>query len=93
LVALARALYRKPQLLLLDEATSAMDRITEKFILKLLHKIRNEMAIIMVTHKPQTARIADRIYIIENGEIINSGNHKELTTTTNIYNEAWLELV
>ncbi len=93
LVALARALYRKPQLLLLDEATSAMDRITEKFIFKLLHKIRNEMAIIMVTHKPQTARIADRIYIIENGEIINSGSHFELTSCENIYNEAWLELV
>jgi ATP-binding cassette subfamily B protein len=93
LVALARALYRNPQLLLLDEATSAMDRITEKFILQLLHKIRNEMAIIMVTHKPQTARIADRIYIIENGEIINSGSHKQLSTTNNIYNEAWMELI
>jgi ATP-binding cassette subfamily B protein len=93
LVALARALYRNPQLLLLDEATSAMDRITEKFILQLLHKIRNEMAIILVTHKPQTARIADRIYIIENGEIINSGSHKQLSTTNNIYNEAWMELI
>lgn len=93
MVALARALYRNPQLLLLDEATSAMDRITEKFILQLLHKIRNEMAIILVTHKPQTARIADRIYIIENGEIINSGSHKQLSTTNNIYNEAWMELV
>lgn len=67
ILALARALFTKPQVLLLDEVTSAMDSHTEKFILNLLQNLKNEMAIILVTHKVQTAKIADRIYTIENG--------------------------
>lgn len=69
LVALARALYKKPKLLILDEATAAMDRHTERFILDLLSKLRNEISIILVTHKIESARLADRIYLLENGSV------------------------
>ena len=67
LVAIARALYKKPQLLILDEVTSAMDSKTENFVLNLLEKIKKQVAIILVTHKASTAKIANRIYHIENG--------------------------
>lgn len=67
LVGLARALYRKPQLLLLDEATSALDRHTESFVLSLLDRLKADMSIVMVTHRSQSVRVADRVYFMENG--------------------------
>ncbi len=67
LVALARALYRKPNLLLLDEATSAMDSKTEQFVLDLLEKLKPNLAILMVTHRQSIAQKADNIYALENG--------------------------
>ncbi len=70
LVALARALFRKPSLLLLDEATSAMDRNTENFIMELLLKLKPEMAILMVTHRTQTADRCNRVYMLEQGTIL-----------------------
>jgi ATP-binding cassette subfamily B protein len=69
LVGLARALYKKPKLLILDEATSAMDRHTEKFILDLLYKLKTEICILWVTHKIESARLADRIYSLQDGVI------------------------
>jgi len=87
LVALARALYRKPQVLLLDEATAAMDRKTEQFILQLLSQLKNEMGIILITHKMQTAKIADRVYIIENGKITANGTPTKLLETDNFFSQ------
>lgn len=87
LLAIARALYRKPQVLLLDEATAAMDRNTERFILQLLKSIQNEMAIVLITHKVQTAKIADRVYIIEEGKIAASGKPTELLETDNFFSQ------
>ena len=88
LVALARALYHKPRLLLLDEATSAMDRFTEQTILHLLLSIRPQTATLIITHRPKTASIADRIYIMENGRFNISGSPAELMNSKNFYREA-----
>lgn len=85
LVAIARALYQRPQLLLLDEATSAMDRKTESKILKILQERKDELAIILVTHRLKTATIADRIYVIEEGNITANGSHQELMQSDNFY--------
>lgn len=93
LIALARALYSRPQLLLLDEATAAMGRRTEKFVLELLNKLKNEMPVIFVTHRPQLARYTDRIYVIEGKTISASGSHDELVTKSSFYRSAFEELV
>jgi ATP-binding cassette, subfamily C, bacteriocin exporter len=89
LVALARALYRQPQLLLLDEATSAMDRNTEAWVMGLLEQIKKTMSIVFVSHRVQTARRADRIYLVENGRTKASGRHEELIEEENLYSLAW----
>jgi ATP-binding cassette subfamily B protein len=87
LVALARALYRKPQILLLDEATSAMDRNTEKTILEILQKLKQTIGVFLITHRIQTAKNADKIYIIEDGVIKDSGTPFMLSTGQNFYSQ------
>lgn len=92
-IALMRALYKKPKLLLLDEFTSAMDRKTEKFVLGLLNKLKSELTIIFISHRIHSLpKIADRIYVLENGIITDFGNHEELMESKNYYSEFWSEL-
>jgi ATP-binding cassette, subfamily C, bacteriocin exporter len=93
LIALARALYQKPQVLLLDEATAAMDRRTEQFVLKLLQQKKKEMMIIFVTHRVQLARQTDYIYVIENKQIDAAGTHDEVILTNQIYRDAFEEIL
>jgi len=94
IIALARALYKKPQLLILDEATSAMDRNTEHFTLALLKSLKDEISILFISHRLNTLRtIADRIYVLENGIISFKGNHDELLLTDNFYSGYWKELM
>lgn len=94
MIALARALYCKPQLLLLDEATAAMDRDTELFVLNLLQKLKHQMAIIMITHRLHVLKsFCDHIYVLENGRITSSGNHGTLLQSTNLYSKYWADIV
>ena len=93
IIALMRVLYKKPQLLLLDEFTPAMDRNTEHFVLQLLRKLKKEITIIFISHRLHSLkRIADKIYIIENGETLVNGSHNQLLETTNFYSDYWKEL-
>jgi ATP-binding cassette subfamily B protein len=93
-IALMRALYKNPKVLLLDEFTSAMDRNTEKFVLRLLNKLKSELAIIFISHRLHCLpQIADRIYVLESGTIMHQGTHKELCKTANFYSDFWTELV
>jgi len=87
LVALARALYQKPQLLLLDEPTSAMDRETEQTVLALLSRLREKMAVMMVTHRVQSIKHADRIYILNNGMVQICGDSTALMSGENLFSK------
>ena len=92
-VALMRALYKKPQVLLLDEFTSAMDRKTEQLVLNLLNKLKANLTIIFISHRLHSLpKIADRIYVLENGSINNFGSHNELMLTQNFYSNFWSDL-
>lgn len=93
IIALMRVLYKKPQLLLLDEFTSAMDRKTERFVLDLLNTLKKDITILFISHRLHALkRIADRIYIIENGESAIHGSHVQLLETDNFYSDYWKEL-
>ena len=90
IIALARVLYKKPQLLILDEATAAMDRNTENFTLELLQKAKSNCAIFFISHRLNTLKnSADKIYILENKTISMSGSHDELMQTDNFYSDYW----
>lgn len=92
IIALARALYKKPQFLILDEATSAMDRNTENFTMTLLQKIKQDCAVLFISHRLNKLKnIADSIYILENKTITESGNHEKLMETNNFYSKYWNE--
>lgn len=93
IIALMRALYKKPKILLLDEFTSAMDRKTEQFVLELLNKLKSELTIIFISHRLHSLpKIANRIYVLENGIIADFGNHEKLMESKNFYSEFWTEL-
>ena len=77
-IALARALLMNPKFLILDEATSALDFESEKIILQTIQNLKEELTIIIVTHKLSSVRFADKICVLENGKVCESGTYDEL---------------
>ncbi len=78
LLSIARAAVADPAVLILDEATSSIDTRTEKLIEKGMDKIMEDRTVFVIAHRLSTVRDSDNIKVLENGEIIESGNHDEL---------------
>ncbi|CAF4302925.1 unnamed protein product, partial [Rotaria sp. Silwood2] len=77
-VALARALVKQPSLLLLDEATSALDHTNEKIVQEALDKACKDRTTIVIAHRLTTIEKAHRIYVLDNGRVIEQGTHEIL---------------
>jgi subfamily B ATP-binding cassette protein MsbA len=77
-IALARALYKSPEILILDEATSALDNKSEKAIQKALESVKKEMITFIVAHRLSTVEKADTILLFEAGKIIARGSYRRL---------------
>lgn len=93
-LAIARALLRKPEILIFDEATSALDSITEHAItetIKDISKTEEGVTKVMVAHRLSTIIHADRIYVLEKGKVIESGDHKLLLAKKGLYAALWRE--
>ena len=83
--ALARGLIRRTPLLILDDCFSAVDTETEEHILAGLKRVRIESTTLLVSHRVSTARHADRIIVLEQGRVIESGSHRELLDAGGFY--------
>lgn len=94
-LSIARALLRNPNILLFDEATSALDSLTEEEITKTVNKLSQlkDHITLIIAHRLSTIMHANRIYVLENGEIVESGNHEELIEQKGLYYAMWRQQV
>jgi len=86
-IMIARALAMRPELLILDDVTSRLDISTEQKVFENIKKEYNEISTILVAQKIASFKDCDRIYIFDNGKIVESGTHKELLKTSVLYQE------
>jgi len=85
LISIARALLKNPPILILDEAMSNVDPATEAIVRKALEVLMENRTTIIIAHRLTLARSADRIIVLENGQIVEIGNHMELMEKKNVY--------
>lgn len=88
-LAIARAVLKNPPILILDEATSAVDNETEAAIQRSLERITQNRTTIAIAHRLSTIRNADRIYVMEQGELIEQGRHEDLLAHNGAYAKLW----
>lgn len=90
-LSIARALLRQPSLLIFDEATSALDSLTEEEITATIRDVSAEKdhITILIAHRLSTIMHADRIYVLEQGKVIETGNHEQLLEQTGLYYAMW----
>ncbi|WP_340106129.1 ABC transporter ATP-binding protein [Rhodohalobacter sp. 8-1] len=88
-ISIARAILKDPPILILDEATSAVDNETEAAIQRSLFKISKDRTTIIIAHRLSTVRHADRIFVLDSGELVEEGTHEELVNRDGIYNQLW----
>jgi len=88
-VSIARAIIKDPQILLFDDCLSAVDTETEEEILQNLHEISTNKTTIIVSHRVSSAKNADKIIILEDGQIIQNGTHNELVNKEGYYKELY----
>jgi ABC-type multidrug transport system fused ATPase/permease subunit len=84
-IAIARALLTEAPILVLDEPTSALDPASERIVMDALHRLRGERTVILVTHRLETARDADRIFLLNRGRLVEEGTHDELLERGGLY--------
>jgi ATP-binding cassette subfamily B protein len=84
---IARAVYKNPKFILFDEATNALDANNEVAIMENLQAFFKDRTVVIVAHRLSTVKNADKIIVLENGKIIEEGNHKDLTQRKGKYYE------
>lgn len=86
-IAIARALLKNPRILILDEATSALDSESEKLVQEAMEVLMKGRTSLVIAHRLSTIKNSDCILVVENGQIIEQGTHKELDKTGGLYSQ------
>lgn len=84
-IAIARAMISNPEVLIMDEATASLDTVNESEVMKNILERRQGKTTVIVAHKINTIKSVDNIIVMKNGEIVDTGNHKELAGRCNLY--------
>ncbi|HHW4633928.1 TPA: ABC transporter ATP-binding protein, partial [Campylobacter coli] len=84
-IAIARALYKNPDLLIFDEATSALDNESEKAIIETIENLKKDRLVLMIAHRLSTIENADKIAVIDQGQMIAIGSNEELLQSCELY--------
>ncbi len=94
-LSIARSLLRKPELLIFDEATSSLDSITEEEITATIKDIseKSKQIMVLIAHRLSTIMHADRIYVLEKGQIVETGNHEALLQEKGLYYAMWRQQI
>jgi len=88
-IAIARAVLKKPKIILFDEATSSLDSKSESKILNSMDTISKNITSLVIAHRLSTIKDAYNIYVLDNGKIIESGNHDYLLSKKGLYLQMW----
>ena len=90
-IALARAILKDAPIIILDEATALADPENEYMIQKAISEITKDKTVIMIAHRLSTVKNVDKIYVVENGRIVEEGNHDSLVENEGLYKRMWDE--
>jgi len=88
-LSIARAIIKNPPLLILDEATSSLDTESEKLVQEAIEKLMKDRTVLVIAHRLSTVKNADNIIVLEQGKIIEKGNHVELIDKKGKYSELY----
>ncbi|RRD92578.1 peptidase domain-containing ABC transporter [Bacteroides heparinolyticus] len=92
-IAIARALYKEPEILIFDEATSSLDTTAERYVKQTLEALAEQgKTVIIIAHRLTTVKDADRIVVLDKGQVVETGTHGELFRAGGIYSRLWNEV-